>query len=525
MLQKGSCTHGTFVLRDRGGPPRVSGDRSAFFGYTAGAGRSGSDDGIWARWNWDGGSFELRNDRFGFYPLYYFRAGNGFGISDSVVELLRQGAPGTLDDDAIAVFLRAGFYLGDDTPFRAIRAVPPAARLRWSAGDGLRVESRRLTPGEGAGSPPTRADAVRRFGALFQSAMDGLLPGEDERVAMPLSGGRDSRHILLALLRRGRPPDRCVTARPLPPRPDEDAHVASGVARALGLPHEILPRTGDRLHDELRMHPLTDFCTDEHTWLLPLGEYLRDTACTLAFDGIGGDVLSAGLFLTAPRLDLYARGELDALAEDILGPEGPLPRLLRPPWYRRWSRAAAVRRLARELEKYRACPNPVGQFYFWNRTRREITLSPWRILNGACTVVAPYLSGDVYDFLAALPAAYFLDHAFHTDAIAAHYPDYAHLPYETGAFPRARTDLRTVAAFAAGTARRCLPHTGAEPRVTRASFLLPILLKGVLTRDRGARMFPLCIRALYLHQLLRLTAHSPVSPAAQGAHSARTQFF
>ncbi|HEX3158574.1 MAG TPA: hypothetical protein VHQ45_08650, partial [Gemmatimonadaceae bacterium] len=50
----------------------------------------------------------------------------------SLRTLLRPGAPRDLDHGALGVCVRLGSYVGDDAPFRAIRAVLASASARWS---------------------------------------------------------------------------------------------------------------------------------------------------------------------------------------------------------------------------------------------------------------------------------------------------------------------------------------------------------------------------------------------------------
>src|SRR5262249_4477166 len=141
-------------------------------------------------------------------------------------------------------------------------------------------------------------------------------------VAVPLSGGRDSRHILLELHEQAHRPQLCVTARLYPPRNDEDARVAASVAAALGLPHVVLEQ-GERFDAELQKNVATSFCAEEHSWALVLADFLRRRAGTV-YDGIGGDVLSAGLFLTARRIALYEAGKLPELAEHLVPRHSPV---------------------------------------------------------------------------------------------------------------------------------------------------------------------------------------------------------
>jgi hypothetical protein len=60
------------------------------------------------------------------------------------------------------------------------------------------------------------------------------------------------------------------------------------------------------------------------------------------YDGIAGDVLTGGMFLTEERLRLYEQEKLEELAEKILAPEGYLPKFLSRAAYREFARDKAV---------------------------------------------------------------------------------------------------------------------------------------------------------------------------------------
>ena len=92
---------------------------------------------------------------------------------------------------------------------------------------------------------------------------------------------------------------------------------------------------------------------------------------------------------------------------------------------RRFSIEKAHEQVAAEAARHVQAPNPVGSFYFWNRTRREIALSPYALFAGVPTVYSPYIDHALFDHLASLPAEFFLDHTFHDDTIRRAYPRYA----------------------------------------------------------------------------------------------------
>src|SRR5262245_48488621 len=168
-------------------------------------------DGVFVEWSWDGDRLRVRNDRYGCYPFYYFANSNEIAISTSIVRLLEAGASPDLDEAGLAAFLRLGFFLGEDTPFLEIRALPPSAVLQWGNVDS--VVSGPLTTTRPDNS--TRDGAIDGYISLFRDAVRRRQPSRPN-VAVPLSGGRDSRHILLELCEQGLRPDFCLTARFFP---------------------------------------------------------------------------------------------------------------------------------------------------------------------------------------------------------------------------------------------------------------------------------------------------------------------
>ncbi|HEU4630911.1 MAG TPA: asparagine synthase-related protein [Gemmatimonadaceae bacterium] len=410
------------VLTWNGTRPAAKGTPTCLLG-----GERGLDDrvaaGIHALWHWDGSRLEASTDLFGFQPLFYAVSGTTLWLSPSIPELVRQGAPTELDDAALAVFLRLGTFLGEDTPFRHVRAVPPAARLTWEAGR-LRVEGARTQP---ARRDLRRDAAIDGYVEVFRAAV-ARHPVDPARTLVPLSGGRDSRHILLELHAAGvRVP--CVTVQPAPPKSDEDVRVAAAVAAAVGVPHTVLETTQDRFADEMEKNLRTSLCVQEHFWVMPLVRHVTGRDLVL-YDGIAGDTLSEAKYMNAHRLGRFRRNELRQLAEEELETEGYLPLLLRREMYQRLARGLALERLEAELRTHVDAPNPVGSYRFWNRTRRAVAPAPFALLAPVATVRAPFLDPEVYDFLASLPGELLVDRTFHSTAIARAYPAFARLPYE-----------------------------------------------------------------------------------------------
>ena len=405
-----TATNGWISVDSANGRLSTIGDPSCFAGHRVG---DAGDDGIYAGWTSDGQAVRIEQDRYGLFPLFRCESPAGFSLSTDLARLIELGADPALDLDALSIFLRLGFFVGADTPFASIRAVLPE-----------RVAS--------AAAPRSRRSAVDRYIDLFRQAIRRRLPTAD--YVLPLSGGRDSRHILYELVRAGRPPARCVTVRHFPPRGDEDVEIARTVCERLGLAHVVLEQPRDRLDAERRKNVRTHFCTEEHAQFLILADYVS-ASTPETYDGIGGDVLSQSSYANPELLALLRRGDVRGAAEHILRGDGnvvserALSRLVAPHLHVQLSRDRAVERLRRELATHLDAVNPMTSFYFSNRTRREIALAPYG-LQRATRTFAPYLDHDLFDFLCSLPPELTLDRTLHTETIGAAFPAYGDIGYE-----------------------------------------------------------------------------------------------
>lgn len=436
VLAEGSAPF--FSARKHRDGVTVRGQLSCELGHRLPSRKHRMPDGVFGGWRWDGRALRVEHDRYGFYPLFYYSLADEFAISPSLVTLLHEGAPIDIDADALSVFLHLGFFIGNDTPFEHIKAVPPNVRFVWDGS--LDVEERRELGGR---LEISRADAVDAYADLFRRAVRMREP--EGEVVVPLSGGRDSRHILLELCEGGYRPAFCITAERYGPGND-DVDVARALAGELGLTHVVAPRL-PRLEAELRKNLATSFCADEHAWLVPLGDRLNESGAAI-YDGIGGDVLSASLFQKPVWLELYRAGRLGDLASALVARRREAMRAVIEPEFRaRRGSQAALERIVDELERYAGAANPTTMFFFWNRTRREIALAPFGVLAGVETCFCPYLDHELFDFLASLPPEVTIDRRFHTETIERTHPTFAHVSY---AVPRQRRALLALATFGGG---------------------------------------------------------------------------
>jgi len=77
---------------------------------TRGRANPASSD-VFAEWNWDGNTLAVRNDPWGFQPLFYSANAERIAVATSIPRLLELGVPADLDEAALAVFLRLSHFL------------------------------------------------------------------------------------------------------------------------------------------------------------------------------------------------------------------------------------------------------------------------------------------------------------------------------------------------------------------------------------------------------------------------------
>ncbi|MBK1672748.1 hypothetical protein CKO35_05425 [Ectothiorhodospira shaposhnikovii] len=419
-----------FSARLLKGKVSVAGTHSCQLGHRLQNTNGALPDGLFVDWHWDGETLAVRNDRYGIYPLFYACYGGEIRISPCILHVLQGDFPKTINEPGLAIFLRLGFFIREDTPFEHIQVLPPGSELRWQNGLLSLQRGSRAAP-----LPATPAnsfdEAVEAYAALFRKAIERRAPtGSDFTV--PISGGRDSRHILFELLRQGHKPSLTVTVRSRPPSANEDIRIARILARELDLRHEEIDRPPSYFKANLKDIELTHFCGSGHTWLLPVSAYLKGRTHTL-YDGLAGSVISGGFQVNQAKLDLVRSGNTRDLATYLLRENRIEPFLtatLSPIMAKRMDEGLAIEQLAEELETHMDAHHPLVSYIFWNRTRRCISLIPFSILGHVEQVFCPYLDHDVFNFLMNLDAEHSLGNALHDETIRRTYPEYAHLPFE-----------------------------------------------------------------------------------------------
>ncbi len=149
-------------------------------------------------------SLQIWNDRLGHRLLFWYEDAAVLVFAAEIKALLAWPClRRELDLDALADFFNYGYPLGERTFLQGVRALPPGHLLSWQQG------AARLRPW----APPLRFEPTARPLPDLIDELDALYPPilarrlqPDGEIALPLSGGLDSRFILGHLRRLGRLP-------------------------------------------------------------------------------------------------------------------------------------------------------------------------------------------------------------------------------------------------------------------------------------------------------------------------------
>jgi hypothetical protein len=223
----------------------------------------------------------------GLAPLYWLEHDGGVYFA-SRIDPLVQTSPLRLsiDWEAWAAILTIRVPVGNRTPFAEISRLPQLSFLQHRLGR-ARMREERWPWAEI--EPDQSVDATAEAAVAALEELLAPLPGG---IALPLSGGRDSRMLLAALARDGRVATAVTVSDDEGDTREED--LAAPVAAAFGLPHERLRGAeADYPAEWEERARRAEYQLVDHAWLMPLAERLAG-APTPVPDGFALDVLLSG---------------------------------------------------------------------------------------------------------------------------------------------------------------------------------------------------------------------------------------
>jgi len=235
-----------------------------------------------------------------------------------------------------------------------------------------------------------------------------------------------------------------------------------------------------------------------------MADYLQNKTETI-YDGIAGDVLTEYKLIVPEHVEMFREGKIKELAKTLLnfweGEETIIKPFLTKEFYKQVNYDLSLNYLMDELKRHQHAPNPLSSFYFWNRTRREISLISFTILGHIQNVYCPYLDHQLCQFLSSLSFDIIADATFHTETILKAYPEHAHIPfqpYRSKHMNMAEDINRFNKEFAIDYFKKI---KFSSPLIN-SKFMLPRLFKTIISYKylKECQWFP-CIRLLCLSQI------------------------
>ncbi len=250
----------------------------------------------------------LVRDRLGKKPLYWGQFGELL-LYGSELKALRQhaGWEASIDNEAMAAFLRFGYVPAPRSIYRGIQKLPPGAILEVDQKGAVKLEtywalSEQVLNGQKKPRQLSDEDAEQELAQLLDDAV-GRRMIADVPLGAFLSGGIDSSTVVALMQARSSRPVRTFSVGFSEPEFDEAPH-ARAVARHFGTDHTELYVSPDQARDVIpRLPDIYDepFADSSQIPTFLVCELARRHV-TVALSGDGGDELFSGY-------DRYARAQ------------------------------------------------------------------------------------------------------------------------------------------------------------------------------------------------------------------------
>jgi asparagine synthase (glutamine-hydrolysing) len=337
-------------------------------------------------------------DRFGMRPLYYSRQNNLVKFASEVKALLFTGSDTSLDLCSLEEMFVFGFLLGNRTMFSNISRVPPATVLHFNS-DGIKNHRYWWFDEVRIDSKQTVADYLVENDRLLHKAVENTSDHLND-VTCLVSSGYDSRRIILELAECGKNIHSFTVAySKIHDKYEIESEISRKIGAELGTNHTVAEHAapGDEPDNILNMLTLLDFESDEHQFIMPLLRHIPENGHA-NFDGLGGDILINGLFLRKEIIEVTH--DNSKLTQKILGHN---PNLWKSYVRMDSNQPSLEERILEILDDLPDSPNKLTLFFFLTRTRREIGLFPYGLLNLKIESFLPYLDNTLFDQSLSLP--------------------------------------------------------------------------------------------------------------------------
>jgi hypothetical protein len=326
-------------------------------------------------------------------PIYYAAHRSAVYFSSRLDALvLGIGTPRRPDWKAWSGILTYASPFGDRTPFANVSRLPQQSCLWWGE-EGLRVRSEAWPWQQAAGELPLE-EGLPPLAEAIGDAVEAI--GDGPLVTL-LSGGADSRIVLLAALQR-RDPGSLIGLTHDTGRITEAA-IASSVAEAVGIKHELIRATGPDQYWEgwLRRSTLSDFQFCADVFISHLTARVGELGYPV-LDGLGLDVFGARgargyrIEMFGDDTDMTARSMWDSISKGALS---RAPMLAFGRERGETMRAVSRRQMIVASRPYRGNINHPLLLWYATRTVRGVSLTPRQVFGSFAPVCTPVASHRV----------------------------------------------------------------------------------------------------------------------------------
>ena len=364
--------------------------------------------------------------------LHVYYAGDGHRAAlGTCFRAVAAAARPELDWPALTSFFAFGYFAGDRTFLTDARILRPAIHTRYDGRGRLLGEQRTWRWWHAPDLARSAAATVDAFATGFQTVMDGLLA--DGRIAVPISGGLDSRSTVAAI-GRDVPTDR-LWAYSYGYQPDSvETRLAAQVAAARGLPFHSFT--------------IRPYLFDSLPQIMASIEGFQDVTQARQMAVAGPLARHSDTVIAAHWGDVYlddmgvAHGPApdDALATALYkfrkpGSEWLLENVSRLQLGRRAPQAVLRDLLAVELERLGPLDDPdfVIKALKTEQWSARWTTASLRMYQSATFPRLPFYDTRLTDFFCTVPTAYVAGRRLQIEYLKRHAPDLARVPWqETG---------------------------------------------------------------------------------------------
>lgn len=406
--------------------PLINGSNSGFYGYCVDA--IDSDNGIFVRWISGKGFFKLETDWLGMYPIYYWkRDENSLFISNSL-GLINSYAKEEVDSTAITMILTLGYVLNERTVFTNIKR--PEGKFEFQIENKIASFNSGYQSFEGEHSYASYKD----FNNILKEELSKIRKINKD-IFLPLTGGRDSRHIFLTLNKLKINIKSTYTARFLSPLFDDDCLIAKKLSDLFGVKHICLPPELNLVEAEISKLNDINFESLDHAWANPCKLYLKSLkADCIIVDGFGGDVLSQSKLVSEEFINIYKSGDFALLADRMVNNNSYLTSFLRGNYLDKRHLENCKDELVIALDKCKSLGYSLKMFYLFNRSRRSTLISSVKYLNANSIAYMPFVHKNVVKFLLSVSDSDYLS-GFHDKAISYSFNEISEIEYASNNTP------------------------------------------------------------------------------------------